>query len=295
MSKIKVKGHDISIIKFQNEDYICLTDMLRSKEGDFFITDWLRNRNTLEFLSIWESVNNPVFNYGEFAAIKSRAGLNSFKVSVKEWVARTNATGIIAKTGRYGGTYAHRDIAFEFGSWISPEFKLYLIKEFQRLKDRESKAHNQKWHYGRFLSKINYRLHTDAIQESLIERFQLTQSQAKIIYSDEAELLNIAVFGITSVEWRRKYPKEAKLGQNIRDMANLYQLTVLANLESYNSILIQQGMPASLRYDALCEAAKQQLDALNKLKHIAPVDSPMWRENSDDDGKTDELITQPEG
>ncbi|MCA6363408.1 MAG: KilA-N domain-containing protein [Bacteroidetes bacterium] len=294
MSKIKVKGHDISIIKFQNEDYICLTDMLRSKEGDFFITDWLRNRNTLEFLSIWESVNNPTFNYGEFAAIKSRAGLNSFKVSVKEWVARTNATGIIAKTGRYGGTYAHRDIAFEFGSWISPEFKLYLIKEFQRLKDRESKAHNQKWHYGRFLSKINYRLHTDAIQESLIERFQLTPAQAKIIYSDEAELLNMAVFGITSVEWRRQHPKETKLGQNIRDLANLYQLTVLANLESYNSILIQQGVPAGVRYDALCAAAKQQLDALNKLKHIAPVDSPMWNENKEGDEDAGALVASPD-
>jgi KilA-N domain len=256
--------------------------MLRSKDGDFLITDWLRNRNTLEFLSIWESMYNPVFNYGEFASIKNKSGLNSFKISVKEWVARTNASGIIAKAGRYGGTYAHRDIAFEFGSWISAEFKLYLIKEFQRLKNRETKADKQKWNYGRFLSKVNYRLHTDAIRDNIITHTGLTKNQEKVVYSDEAELLNIAVFGISSIEWRKSNPKPAKQGFNIRDFANLYQLTVLANLESYNSIMIKEGKTADQRYIALCNEARQQMTALLKLKTIAPVDSPFVNDEESD-------------
>lgn len=156
MSKIKVSDVEITIIRSNNEDYISLTDMIKAKDGDFFITDWLRNRNTLEFLSVWEQLYNPNFNYGEFALIKNQSGLNSFKVSVKEWIQKTNAIGLTAKAGRYGGTYAHRDIAFEFGTWISPSFKLYLIREFQRLKDEESRSANLEWDFRRFLAKVNY-------------------------------------------------------------------------------------------------------------------------------------------
>jgi hypothetical protein len=178
MTKIEVKGTEISVIAINNEDYISLTDMLKAKDGDFFIADWLRNRNTVEFLGIWERIYNPDFNYGEFAIIRNQAGLNSYKISVKEWVAKTNAIGLKATAGRYGGTYAHKDIAFEFGMWISAEFKIYLIKEFQRLKDQEFKQLG--WDIRRNLTKINYRIHTDAIRENLIPP-ELTKAQANLV------------------------------------------------------------------------------------------------------------------
>jgi hypothetical protein len=186
-------------IRVTKEDYISLTDMLRSKDGTFFISDWLRNRNTIEYLGIWERVHNPDFNYGEFDLIKSQAGLNSYKISVKEWVAKTNSIGLQAKAGRYGGTYAHSDIAFEFGMWISPEFKIYLIKEFQRLKVVEQKQLG--WDVKRQLTKINDRIHTDAVKESLIPA-ELTRQQINLVYASEAELLDMALFGITAEEWR---------------------------------------------------------------------------------------------
>ena len=199
MTKINVKGTEISIINVEDEDYISLTDMLKAKDGDFFISDWLRNRNTVEFLGIWEHLNNPNFNYGEYAAIRSKAGLNNFKVSVKEWVEKTNAIGLRATAGRYGGTYAHKDIAFEFGMWISPEFKIYLIKEFQRLKEQERELLG--WDIRRNLAKINYRIHTDAIKENLIPE-EITKEQANCIYASEADILNVALFGMIAKEWR---------------------------------------------------------------------------------------------
>ena len=177
------------------EDYICLTDMLKAKDGDFFVTDWLRNRNTMEFLGVWESVHNPDFNYGEFATIKSQAGLNSFKIGVSEFAQRTNAKSIVAKAGRYGGTFAHKDIAFEFAMWISPEFKIYIVKEFQRLKSEEQKQLG--WNVRRELSKINYRIHTDAIKQNLIPT-AVTRAQMSIIYANEADVLNVALFGKTA-------------------------------------------------------------------------------------------------
>ena len=180
--KIEVKGSEITVISKHGQDYISLTDMLKAKDGDFFISDWLRNRNTLEFLGIWETVYNPDFNYGEFAIIKSQAGLNSYKISVKEWVEKTNAIGLQATAGRYGGTYAHKDIAFEFGMWISAEFKIYLIREFQRLKDEESRATSLEWSFQRTLAKVNYKIHTDAIKERLIPP-RLTALQTGIIYA----------------------------------------------------------------------------------------------------------------
>ncbi len=221
--EIIVKDTTVNVIQIDSQDYICITDMLKAKDGEFFIADWLRNRNTMEYLGIWESVYNPNFNYGEFAAIKSKAGLNNFKISVKEFVSRTNAIGIQAKAGRYGGTYAHKDIAFEFGMWISPEFKIYLIKEFQRLKENEQKA--LEWSAKRELAKVNYRIHTDAIKENIVPT--LTEEQLKYVYADEADLLNMALFGKTAAQWRKE--NSDKKG-NIRDYATIEQLLVMIRL-----------------------------------------------------------------
>ena len=241
MRDFKVLDTKITYFNINNEDYISLTDMLKSKDGDFFISDWLRNRNTIEFLGIWEELHNPTFNYGEFAIIKSQAGLNSYKISVKEWVSKTNSIGIIAKTGRYGGTYAHKDIAFEFGMWISPKFKLLLIKEFERLKAQEQKQLG--WDAKRELSKINYKIHTDAIKKNLIPK-ELTKYETSIVYAEEADVLNMVLFGMTAKQWRDKNPD--KRG-NIRDYANINELICLANLENINSIYINEGLKQSER------------------------------------------------
>ena len=188
MKKISVQGIEIAVVLKGDSDYISLTDMLRAKDGDFFISDWLRNRNTVEFLGIWEQINNPAFTYGEFAIIKSKAGLNSYKISVKDWVEKTGAIGLQATTGRYGGTFAHRDIAFEFGIWISPQFKLYLIKEFQRLKTEENEKLSLGWDAKRALTKINYRIHTDSIKEHIIVPQKLTMKEATVVYANEADV-----------------------------------------------------------------------------------------------------------
>ncbi len=255
---INVKGTEITVIRRDNEDYISLTDMLKARDGEFFISDWLRNRNTVEFLGIWETVHNPGFNSGEFAIIRSQAGLNSYKLSVKEWVEKTNAIGLRASAGRYGGTYAHKDIAFEFGSWLSPEFKLYLIKEFQRLKDDENDRLKLDWNLQRTLAKINYRIHTDAIKETLIPS-SVTQAQASVVYANEADLLNVALFGQTAKQWRDAHPNT---DGNIRDHATLEQLVVLTNLESLNSVLIRQGLPQPERLATLNAIAITQMRTL---------------------------------
>jgi hypothetical protein len=256
--KIEVIGTEIRILTVEQEDYISLTDMLKAKDGDFFIADWLRNRNTVEFLGIWERVYNPSFNYGEFAIIKSQAGLNSYKISVKDWVEKTNAIGIKATTGRYGGTYAHKDIAFEFGMWISAEFKIYLIKEFQRLKEGEQKQLG--WDIKRNLVKINYRIHTDAIRENLIP-VELTKQQAKMVYATEADVLNMALFGQTAKSWRDANPD--KKG-NIRDYANVSQLVCLSNLENLNALFINEGLPQDQRLIKLNRIAIQQMKLLTE-------------------------------
>ncbi len=206
--------------------------MLKAKDGDFFVTDWLRNRNTLEFIGIWEQLNNPIFNYGEFAIIKSKSGLNNFKISVKEFVERTNAISLQSKAGRYGGTYAHKDIAFEFAMWISPEFKIYMVHEFQRLKKLEQIQIG--WSAKRELSKINYRIHTEAIKQNLIP-FEVNEFQKSVIYANEADVLNIALFGKTAKQWREQNPD--KKG-NIRDYANVNELICLSNLENLNAHFI---------------------------------------------------------
>ncbi len=266
MPKLDVKGTAVTVYSQDNMDFISLTDMLRAKDGDFFIADWLRNRNTVEFLGIWEQVHNPNFNYGEFATIKSQAGLNSYKLSVKEWVAQTNAIGLVAKAGRYGGTYAHKDIAFEFGMWISAEFKIYLIKEFQRLKEQE--AQQLGWDIRRNLTKINYRIHTDAIKRNLIPP-ELTAKQVSLVYANEADLLNMALFGQTAKQWRDENSSDSG---NIRDQANVSQLVCLANLETLNAHFIQQGLPPAERLKTLNQTAIHQMQLLLDDKQLQQLD-----------------------
>lgn len=261
---IDVKGTRVAVVTFEDGDYISLTDMLRAKDGDFFISDWLRNRNTVEYLGIWESIYNPAFNYGEFATIKSQAGLNSYKISVKEWVEKTGAIGLKATAGRYGGTYPHPDIAFEFGMWISPEFKIYLVKEFRRLKDEESNRLQLGWNLQRTLSKINYRIHTDAIKETLIPP-SITKAQTGHVYASEADLLNVALFGQTAKQWQDTHPDAQG---NQRDNATLEQLVVLTNLESLNAVFIRQGLPAPERLQKLNEIAISQMRSLLADHHI---------------------------
>lgn len=230
--------------------------MMRAKDGDFFITDWLRNRNTLEFMGIWEKVYNPNFNYGEFATIRNQAGLNSFKISVKEFVSRTTAVSLQAKAGRYGGTYAHKDIPFEFAMWISPEFKVYIVKEFQRLKEEQQRLIG--WSAKRELSKINYRIHTYAIKHNLIPA-EITKTQASIIYANEADVLNVAMFGMTAKQWREANPD---LKGNIRDYASINELICLSNMENLNAMFIEQGTPQSERLIKLNQIAIHQMSIL---------------------------------
>jgi hypothetical protein len=256
--KIIVKGTEIRILKEGSEDYISITDMIKAKDGDFFISDWLRNRNTVEFLGIWESVYNPVFNYGEFAIIKSQAGLNNYKISVKEWVEKTNAIGLKATAGRYGGTYAHKDIAFEFGMWISAEFKIYLIKEFQRLKEDENDRLKLDWNLQRTLAKVNYHIHTDAIKENLIPK-ELSKQQINFLYANEADLLNMALFGKTAKEWREENPQA---DGNIRDHASIEQLVILSNLESINAMMIHKNILQAERLQELNLMAITQMRSL---------------------------------
>ena len=258
MKKIQVDKTEITVIQVNQEDYICLTDMLKAKDGDFFITDWLRNRNTLEYIGIWEKVYNPSFNYGEFATIISRAGLNNFKISVKEFTARTGAISLQAKAGRYGGTYAHKDIAFEFAMWISPEFKIYMVKEFQRLKSEEEKLLG--WSAKRELAKINYRIHTDAIKNKLIPG-EITAAQKSFIYADEADMLNVAMFGMTAKQWRESNPDRTG---NIRDYATINQLICLSNMENLNAVFINDGLSQGERLEKLNRIAIQQMKILEE-------------------------------
>ena len=266
---IHVKGAEVTVATRLDQDYISLTDMLRRFGDESILYNWLRNRNTIEFLGIWEQLYNPAFKPIEFDRFKSQAGLNSFALSPKKWIEATNAIGLYAKAGRGGGTYAHKDIAFEFGSWLSPEFKLYLIKEFQRLKDEESRANSLEWSFQRTLAKVNYKIHTDAIKERLIPPL-LTSTQTSIIYASEADLLNVALFGLTAAQWRQVNTTET---DNMRDAASLEQLVVLSNLESINAVLIHQGLAAPERLVQLNAIAITQmrslvgLDSLKKLNH----------------------------
>jgi KilA-N domain len=259
MKNIKVKNIDISIISKDKNDYISLTDIIKAKDGDFFISDWLRNRNTIEFLGIWEQLNNPDFNYGEFTVIKSFAGLNNYKLSVKEWIQKTGGIALRASSGRYGGTFAHKDIAFEFATWISPEFKFCLIKEFQRLKDDESVNARLEWNVNRYLTKINYKIHTNSIKENIIVPNKISIKDSNVIYANEADILNMALFGITAKDWKIN---NKDLEGNMRDYADVTQLICLSNLEVLNSEFIKSGLGQQERLIRLNEIAISQMTLL---------------------------------
>jgi len=266
-STIEVKGTVIGIVSEKETDYICLTDIARYRDAertDYLIQNWLRNRNTIEFLGIWESLNNPGFKPIEFDGFKKQAGLNSFTLTAKQWVEKTGAIGLVSRQGRYGGTYAHKDIAFEFASWISVEFKLYLIKEFQRLKEDESRRLSLAWNLNRTLSKLNYRIHTDAIKAHLIPA-AVTPAQAAITYANEADMLNVALFGQTAKQWRDANPK---LEDNMREYATIEQLLVLANIEGMNAELIHMGLSQGERLKRLNEIAIRQMQVLTSVSAI---------------------------
>ena len=257
--KIEVLDTSVNVTRMQDADFISLTDIARHRNtdrSDDLIRNWVRNRNTLEFLGIWERIHNPDFNSVEFDGFRMQAGLNSFTLTPKQWIERTNAKGLVSKSGRYGGTFAHRDIAFEFASWVSVEFKLYLIKEFQRLQEAEQKQLG--WDVKRNLTKINYRIHTDAIQANLIPP-ELTGKQVSLIYASEADVLNMALFGLTAMEWRDANPNEKG---NIRDQANASQLVCLANLENLNALFINEGMAQPERLKKLNRIAIEQMEIL---------------------------------
>lgn len=258
---IEVQGGTVTVLSQNQQDNFCLTDIAKFKNPDHpddVIRNWLRSRNTVEFLGVWERLNNPNFNPVEFDGIRMQTGLNSFVLTPKQWIEKTRAVGITSSAGRYGGTYAHKDIAFEFASWISVEFKLYLIKEFQRLKDDENDRLKLGWNLQRTLAKINYRIHTDAIKETLIPS-AITKAQATLVYASEADLLNVALFGHTAKQWRDAHPNAEG---NIRDHALLEQLVVLTNLESLNSVLVRQGLTSQERLLKLNEIAIIQMRTL---------------------------------
>jgi hypothetical protein len=271
---INVKGNVIAIVKREDQDYISLTDMVKYFDGgSALIEQWLKNKDTVLFLGVWEQLNNVEFNSNspEFEGIRNESGRNSFFLSAKKWIDATGAIGLYAKAGRYGGTYAHRDIAFEFGSWLSPEFKLYLIKEFQRLKDEEASSKSLEWSFQRTLSKVNYKIHTDAIKERLVPS-RLTREQTGIIYASEADLLNVALFGLTAAQWRQANPENEG---NMRDFATLEQLVVLSNLESLNAVLIHQGVAQDARLTQLNNIAIGQMRSLLGNRMVKQLAKPV--------------------
>jgi len=266
--KINIDGKEITIISQNKDDYISLTDMARNQLQEVVIIKWLSLKSTIEYLGEWEALYNPGFNYTEFGIIKNTAGSNNFVLSVKQWIEATNAIGITAKAGRYGGTYAHKDIAFHFGMWISPKFQLLLVKEYQRLKAEENNRLQLEWNFQRTLAKVNYHIHTDAIKENLIPQ-KLSRKQISFIYANEADVLNMALFSKTAKQWREENPNKEG---NIRDFATIEQLVVLSNLESINAMLIQQGLTTSERLEQLNQIAITQIKSLiqslsiNRLK-----------------------------
>jgi len=262
---LTIKENPIKVITQNQTDYISLTDMTSGfSEGSSLIGKWITNKNTLEYLGVWEKVNNLSFNYPEFGVIGRDAGTNRFIMSVGQWIERTQAIGMIVKAGRYGGTYAHKDIAFHFAMWLSPEFQIYLVKEFQRLKDDENSRLKLEWNLQRILAKVNYQIHTDAIKENLIPK-EITKQQASFVYANEADLLNVALFGITAKQWREN---NSIVKGNIRDYATLEQLVVLSNIESLNAVLISQGLQQKERLIQLNKIAITQMKSLLESKAI---------------------------
>mgnify|MGYP000699087241 FL=1 len=272
-SKLNVQDISIALTTIGNEDYISLTDMAKGKDDDSraadVIKNWIRNRSTLEFLGTWETLYNPNFKVVEFDHFKKEAGLPTFTLSVSSWVETTSAIGILSRKGKYGGTYAHRDIAFEFGAAISPVFKLYLIKEYQRLKEQESNQYNLEWNVKRILSKANYHIHTDAVKNYILP--SLSDMKEAFVYADEADLLNLAMFGCTAKQWKMNNPERALNGENIRDMASINELAILSNIESLNASLIKNNLPKSERFKILVETIKEQRAVLDKVDYLKSI------------------------
>jgi hypothetical protein len=268
---IKVNNTSIGVTSYNDNDYICLTDMTKNFEGGSkLIEKWMNNKNTIEFLGVWEKLNNTNFNSPEFGGIYAATGSNKFYISVSKFIAQTNAVGIVAKTGRYGGTYAHKDIAYHFGMWLSPEFNLLVIKEFQRLKEIESNQYNLEWNVKRVLSKVNYQLQTDAIKNYILPNKDESMRE-EWVYADEADILNLIMFGCTAKRWRALNPERANAGENIRDMASINELNIISNLESFNATLIKQGVSKNKRIEVLSQTAKEQRELLDKYDYMKSI------------------------
>ena len=272
-NKLKVQDVEISLATIDNQDYISLTDMAKGKNDEAraadIIKNWIRNRSTLEFLGTWEILYNPNFKVVEFDHFKKEAGLPTFTISVSNWVESTNAIGILSRKGKYGGTYAHKDIAFEFGAAISPVFKLYLIKEYQRLKELESNQYNLEWNVKRILSKANYHIHTDAVKNYILPT--LSDLKEAFVYADEADLLNLAMFGCTAKQWKAANPERALKGENIRDIASINELAILSNIESLNASLIRHNIAKEERFKILVETIKEQRAVLDKVDYLKSI------------------------
>lgn len=287
---LNVQDSAISVQHVDGEDYISLTDMARGEDGsEDRIKNWMRNRNTIEFLGLWETMHNPDFKPVEFDRFMKEAGLNRFTLRPQKWTEATNAKGIISKSGRYGGTYAHRDIAFEFGSWISPSFKLYLIKEYQRLKEIETNQYNLEWNVKRVLSKANYTLHTDAVKAHIIPQSKRVWNKS-LEYAEEADLINVAIFGCTAKEWKDANPERAKASETMRDSASINELNVLANAESHNAEMIREGLSKEARFNKLKDMVTRQLEALNSKDFIKSLkktsqDTYLQAPKNDEDSK----------
>jgi len=272
-NKLKVQDIEISLATIDNQDYISLTDMAKGKNDEAraadIIKNWIRNRSTLEFLGTWEILYNPNFKVVEFDHFKKEAGLPTFTISVSNWVESTNAIGILSRKGKYGGTYAHKDIAFEFGAAISPVFKLYLIKEYQRLKELESNQYNLEWNVKRILSKANYHIHTDAVKNYILPT--LSDLKEAFVYADEADLLNLAMFGCTAKQWKAANLERALKGENIRDIASINELAILSNIESLNASLIKNNVAKEERFKILVETIKEQRAVLDKVDYLKSI------------------------
>ena len=289
MSKKKLNVNEIEIVLYKQneEEFISLTDMAKfrdSKRTNYIIQNWMRTRSTIEFIGLWEQLHNPNFKRIEFDAFKNESGSNSFTLTPKKWIETTNAIGIISKSGRYGGTYAHKDIAFEFASWISPTFKLYLITEYQRLKEVETNQYNLEWNVKRILSKANYHIHTDAVKNFILPDKNYEKDKEWLVYAEEADLLNVALFNCTAKDWRTANPDLAKKSMNIRDIASINELAILSNLETINAQMIKEKINKNTRFIKLKEIAKYQLSVLNDkdfMKALKKLNDNIYIEQKD--------------
>jgi hypothetical protein len=276
MSKTKLRVNDLEIVLYSEKEseFISLTDMAKfrdSQRTNYIIQNWMRTRNTIEFIGLWEKLHNPLFKGIEFDAFKNEAGSNSFTLTPKKWIEATNAIGIISKAGRYGGTYAHKDIAFEFASWISPTFKLYLIKDYQRIKEIETNQYNLEWNVKRLLSKTNYLIQTDAVKNFILPETDYESDKHWLVYAEEADILNVALFGCTAKDWRNVNPKLAEKRMNIRDIASINELAVLSNLKSMNAEMIREKIPKEERFSKLRAIAKYQIKILNENNDLKTI------------------------